>query len=125
MVSKRILVIDDEPTVRAIVQVCLSELGGYEVVEAASGSEGLLKAEEEHPDAIVLDLCMPGMDGVEVLQKLRASQATLSIPVVVLSAIATLATSTHTLKDKVADVIPKPFNPLTLSNQIAVACHWI
>jgi CheY-like chemotaxis protein len=124
MANKRILIIDDEPSIREIVHLCLREFGGYEVVEAASGQEGLLKAIEEHPDAIVLDLCMPEMDGIEVLQRLQAQSATLSIPVVVLSAIATLATPMQTLKDNVAEIIPKPFNPLTLSRQIATACHW-
>ncbi len=124
MANKRILIIDDEPLIREVIHLCLSEFGGYEVVEAASGSEGVLKAIEERPDAIVLDLCMPGMDGAEVLQQLQARPATLSIPVVILSAIATLATPAQTLCNSVADIIPKPFNPLTLSHQIAIACHW-
>lgn len=124
MANKRILIIDDEPAIRAAVHLCLREFGGYEVVEAASGLEGVRKAIEEHPDAIVLDMQMPEMNGMEVLQQLQLRQSTQSIPVIILSALTTLINAPHTLTDKVADIIPKPFDPLTLSDQIASACHW-
>lgn len=124
MANKRILIIDDEPTIRAVVHFCLRELGGYEVVEAASGAEGLLKAIDEHPDAIVLDIQMPGMNGIEVLQQLRSHQSTQFIPVIILSALATLMGTSNNITDTVADIIPKPFDPLTLSAQITSACRW-
>jgi CheY-like chemotaxis protein len=122
--SKRILVIDDEPSIREIVHLCLSEMGGYDVIEAESGSEGLSRAVNEHPDAIVLDLCMPQMDGMEVLRQLQACQATQQIPVILLSAIASLVNPYFMATQGVVTTISKPFNPLTLSGQVAAACRW-
>ena len=59
--SKRILIIEDEDHIREVVQICLQELGGWQVFEAASGREGLARVLEQLPDAIVLDLMMPGI----------------------------------------------------------------
>ena len=63
MTTKRILVIDDDDGVREIAQFCLEAAAGWEVLTAASGSEGLATAESEQPDAILLDVMMPDMDG--------------------------------------------------------------
>jgi CheY-like chemotaxis protein len=124
MLNKRILVIDDDPCIREILYACLSEVGNYEVIEAGSGRAGLTEAFRAHPDAIVLDLWMPQMDGMEVLQQLRACQATQMIPVVILSAIASLVDPDRLSRQGVVATILKPFNCLTLPNQIAAACHW-
>jgi CheY-like chemotaxis protein len=124
MLNKRILIIDDEPSIRDIVHLCLHELGGYDVIEAGSGQEGLHKAVNEHPDAIVLDMCMPQMDGMEVLRQLQACQATQTIPVVMLSAIASLVNPYYMATQGVVKTISKPFDPLTLSGQVAAASHW-
>lgn len=81
-----VLVVDDEPDLRAIIRLGF-ELDGFEVVTAANGFEGLSAARESPPDAIILDLMMPGMDGWEVLGRLKSDDSPLSeIPVVVLSA---------------------------------------
>ncbi len=61
MTTKRILVIDDEDDIREVVQLCLKTVGGWEVLTACSGDEGLTKAEAEQPDAILLDVMMPEM----------------------------------------------------------------
>jgi CheY-like chemotaxis protein len=124
MFSKRILIIDDEPCIREILYFCLSEVGSYEVIEAGSGQEGLLAACKQTPDAILLDLCMPQMDGMEVLRRLRNCQATKLIPVVILSAIVSLVEPDRLVKQGVVETILKPFNCLTLPNQIATACSW-
>lgn len=81
-VAKRILCIDDEPSMQLIVKTCLQTLGGWEVEIAESGAEGLVKAQELKPDAIILDVMMPGMDGVTCLQQLRLNAKTQAIPVV-------------------------------------------
>jgi CheY-like chemotaxis protein len=124
MVNKRILIIDDEPSIRSVVNLCLSEINDYEVIEAESGQEGLIKAVAEQPDAIVLDLCMPQMDGIEVLQRLKSCQSTRPIPVVILSAIAAVIDSSQISPQDVVKTIAKPFDPMTLGAQIATACHW-
>ena len=66
----KILVVDDEPRIRRIVEQSLRK-DAYRVIHAADGREGLQKAQEEHPDLIVLDLMMPEMDGFEVCRELR------------------------------------------------------
>lgn len=131
MSNKRILIIDDDPCIREVVHICLSEIGKYEVIEAGSGQEGLTEAFKEHPDAIVLDLCMPQMDGMEVLRQLRASQVTQMIPVILLSAqrstmksFAAAENSDRLSRQGIIETILKPFNCLTLPERIATACHW-
>src|SRR5581483_6207361 len=86
----KILVVDDEPDVLFTVKIAL-EVGGHEVIEAADGQEALMKV-WEYPDAIVLDLRLPDMDGSEVLQAIRAEPAISDIPVMCLSAHSSPAT---------------------------------
>jgi CheY-like chemotaxis protein len=123
--QKRILVIEDDAAICQVVQVSLSKFGGYDVLDALSGQAGLAIAEREHPDAILLDLGLPGMDGFEVLQQLQANPLTQSIPVVFLTANAAQVNRQVASPVGMVGVISKPFDVLTLSNQIAAACGWI
>ena len=86
----RILVIDDEAEVRDTVRMIL-RYDDYEVIEASSGPEGMALAEREAPDLVFLDIKMPGMDGLEVLQRLRAANE--DLPVVIVSAHGTVSTA--------------------------------
>jgi two-component system, NtrC family, nitrogen regulation response regulator NtrX len=86
----RILVIDDEPAIRDTVRMIL-EYDGHDVVLASSGAEGLQLAEREPPDLVFLDIKMPGMDGLEVLPRLRAAND--ALPIVMISAHGTAATA--------------------------------
>jgi two-component system nitrogen regulation response regulator NtrX len=88
--TPRILVIDDEPAIRDTMRMTL-EYEGYECLTAASGAEGLAVAERESPDLVFLDVKMPGLDGLETLGRLRASNETL--PVVMVSAHGTASTA--------------------------------
>ncbi|PSB11096.1 hypothetical protein C7B61_10980 [filamentous cyanobacterium CCP1] len=121
--SKRILIIEDEDHIREVVQICLQELGGWQVFEAASGREGLARVLEQLPDAIVLDLMMPGMDGFEFLKQLNCQPTTPTIPVVVLTAKLNVQQS-QLAQLGVVKTIAKPFNPLALPHQIADALGW-
>jgi len=85
MRKKRILVVDDEPEFVELVQMRL-EANNYEVIAAHDGEEALTKAEGEAPDLILLDVMMPGIDGFQVLRKLRRNPAMRDIPVVMLTA---------------------------------------
>lgn len=122
--SRRILLIEDEPDVRRVVQTCLEKLARWTVIPAASGEEGLLLAHTEKPEAIVLDIMMPGMDGYMFLSALLAKQETQSIPVVFLTAKAELPELCQYEVLGVKGTIPKPFNPLTLHRDIAAALGW-
>ena len=84
MPKPRILVIDDEAAIRDSLHMTL-EYEGYEVVGAATGQEGLALIRERQPSAVLLDLLMPGMDGFEVVEALRADPGTKSVPVVILT----------------------------------------
>ncbi len=122
--TKRILFIDDETHVRQIVKACLESLGGWNVLLAASGQEGLSKAVSEQPDAILLDLMMPEMDGLVLLKKLQANSVTQSIPVVFLTARKSLTEPQKFQELGVKGAIAKPFNSMTLVPQIANALGW-
>jgi two-component system alkaline phosphatase synthesis response regulator PhoP len=93
-VQKRILVVDDEPDFAAIVQGNL-EKEGFAVDVAYNGVEGLEKVKASPPDAIVLDVMMPELDGYQVCSKLKGDDAFCNIPVILLTAVASHVTSTR------------------------------
>jgi CheY-like chemotaxis protein len=76
MTAKQILIIDDEDDIRKLMQACLEIMGGWQVLTAKSGSEGLLLAQAAQPDAIILDVMMPEMDGTVTLEKLQENSLT-------------------------------------------------
>src|SRR5437762_5656577 len=106
MPKSRILVIDDEAAIRDSLKMTL-EYEGYEFIGAATGQEGLTLAERETPDLVLLDVKMPGMDGLEVLDRLRAMND--SLPVVVISGHGTIGTAVEATKKGAFDFIEKPF----------------
>ena len=106
----RILVVDDHPSVRALVRDVL-ELEGHEVVVAVDGYAALRAVAAERPDGVVLDVVMPGMDGHEVLARLRAMAGGLELPVVMLTASADDATAWRGWTGGVDVLLGKPFDP--------------
>jgi two-component system nitrogen regulation response regulator NtrX len=106
MPKTRILVIDDEAAIRDSLRMTL-EYEGYEFLGAATGQEGLALAERESPDLVLLDVKMPGMDGLEVLDRLRAANDT--VPVVVISGHGSISTAVDATKKGAFDFIEKPF----------------
>jgi len=106
MAKSRILVIDDEAAIRDSLRMTL-EYEGYEFIGAATGQEGLALAERESPDLVLLDVKMPGMDGLEVLDRLRSMND--GIPIVVISGHATISTAVEATKKGAFDFIEKPF----------------
>ncbi|MEO1095015.1 MAG: response regulator [Cyanobacteria bacterium J06638_28] len=121
MASKRILIIDDEADIREATQLCLEITGQWEVFKASSGGEGIAIAEAEAPDAILLDIMMPVMDGLTILQKLQDNIKTRQIPVIILTAKAQSSEQRQFSQLNVLSVITKPYDPLTLSDQIFAA----
>ena len=106
MPKTRILVIDDEAAIRDSLRMTL-EYEGYEFVGAATGQEGLVLAERDAPDLVLLDVKMPGMDGLEVLDRLHAMNE--ALPVVVISGHGTISTAVDATKKGAFDFIEKPF----------------
>ena len=114
----KVLIVGDEPDIRRIAKLGLSRVGKMEVVEATNGNEALARAKEDHPDAVLLDVMMPGLDGPSTLARLREDPATAAIPVVFLTAKA-IATEVDRLKALgAAGVLTKPFDPMTLAREL-------
>ncbi len=122
MLPRRILIIEDEDDIREVAQLTLEAVSGWQVSTAASASEGLAKAEIEQPEAILLDIMMPNMDGLATFRQLRANPATWHIPVILLTAKPTNVDQFAQIG--VAATIAKPFNPMSLAHQIATALGW-
>ena len=114
----KILVIDDEEDVRYVARVSLGRVGGMEVIEAASGQEGIEAARAERPDCILLDMMMPGMDGEETLLALRREPDTASIPVVFLTAVGATVEARRIRQLGAKGLILKPFDPMRLASTI-------
>src|SRR5918911_407064 len=106
MPKSRILVIDDEAAIRESLKMTL-EYEGYEFIGAATGQEGLALAERDAPDLVLLDVKMPGMDGIEVLERLRNMND--ALPVIVISGHGTISTAVEATKKGAFDFIEKPF----------------
>jgi CheY-like chemotaxis protein len=124
MNQKRILLIDDEETIQEVVQMGIEIEAGWQVAIASSGLQGIDLAQDQQPDAILLDVMMPDMDGISTLSNLKANTKTCSIPVIFLTA-KTQATEKDQLQSLgVVDVITKPFNSMTLASQIAKILQW-
>ena len=124
MIEKNILLIDDEETIQEVVQVGMEIEAGWQVVIASSGQEGITLAQKQQPDAILLDVMMPDMDGIATLSQLKANVKTRTIPVIFLTAKTQAAEKDQLHNLGVVDVITKPFNSMTLASQIAKILGW-
>jgi DNA-binding response OmpR family regulator len=112
-----VLVVDDDPVIVKLLQVNF-EMEGYRVLTATDGEQAVRRARDEHPDAVVLDVMMPGTDGLEVARRLRADPATRTLPIVLLSAKAQ-ASDIVAGKDLADEYVTKPFDPLDLLDRVA------
>ena len=110
----RVLVIDDEAAIRLLCRVNL-EAEGMQVLEAADGKTGLDLARNERPDAILLDVMMPGVDGWRVAEELLSEHVTRDIPIIFLTARAEFRDRARGLDIGGVDYITKPFNPIELA----------
>ncbi|HEX8451906.1 MAG TPA: response regulator [Longimicrobium sp.] len=122
--SRRVLVIDDEDDIREVAQLALEAVAGWEVSSASSGAEGLRLAAEHMPDAILLDVMMPEMDGPSTFRALRAQPATAEIPVILLTAKVQATDRTRFQDLGVNGVLTKPFDPMELARQIEEVLGW-
>ncbi len=124
MVAKRILVIDNEEYIQEVAQICLETVADWEVMIAGSGLEGITRAAAEQPDAILLDVMMPDLDGIATFQRLQASPTTAQIPVILLTAKVQASDRRRYTELGIKATIAKPFDPLSLASQVAAALGW-
>ncbi len=113
----RVLIIDDEAPIRLLCRVNL-EAEGIEVREAADGARGLELAGADPPDAIILDVMMPGLDGWAVAERLAGDPTTSRVPILFLTARADLRDRARALELGGVDYVTKPFNPLELARTV-------
>ena len=114
----RILVIDNEPDILEVVSIYFDE-GGYEVITAPDGTEGLALAEQHHPDVVLLDIRMPGLSGLDVLSLMRMRWPRL--PVIMLTAVVDVELAKGTLRRGSFDYVRKPFDLHHLHRRVAAA----
>jgi CheY-like chemotaxis protein len=124
ILSRRILIIDDEDDIREVAALSLETVADWQVLVANSGPQGLARAAESQPDAILLDVMMPGMDGPTTFRELRKNPQTAHIPVLLLTAKAQSADQRRFADLGVEAVLSKPFDPLRLAAQISQALGW-
>jgi CheY-like chemotaxis protein len=119
-VSAKILVVEDEPENRLLIGMVLTT-EGYQVIPAVDGADALARMAQELPDLILLDLMMPQMNGFEVLERLRADPATVSVPVIVLTALAQERDIERAVSSGAQGYVIKPFEPDELLKHISQA----
>ena len=122
--TRRLLVVDDEPDVRAVVRLSLEHVGGWRVVDVDGGLAGVEVARREPPDAVVLDVMMPGTDGPATFRLLQSDPRTADIPVVMLTARVDRADRDVWLAMGVRAVLAKPFDPVQLPAQLRHGLGW-
>lgn len=122
--QRRILIIDDEDDIRQVAAMSLETVAGWNVVTASSGAQGIRRAQAEHPDAILLDVMMPGMDGPSTFLELRKGPETAGIPVILLTAKVQGADQKRFANLGVSGVLFKPFDPMTLAQQMSETLGW-
>lgn len=122
--TRRILIVDDEQDIRDVVQASLEDFAGWETVTAQSGMEGLHKARTESLDAILLDVSMPDLDGFQFFEQFQKNAGASAIPVILLTAKVLPSDRRRFAQMGVAGVITKPFNPVTVWQQVSEILGW-
>ncbi|MEM6350261.1 MAG: response regulator [Cyanobacteria bacterium P01_D01_bin.14] len=121
---KHVLIIDDDADIREVAQLALETVGGWRVSVASSGPEGLDQMRSDAPDAALLDVMMPNMDGVEVFKAMQTEPKIQNIPVVFMTAKTQAADQQRFLALGAAGIITKPFKAMLLADQVASLLHW-
>jgi CheY-like chemotaxis protein len=124
MSTRRILIIDDEDDIREVASLSLESIAGWEIVSAACGAEGIEAARREHPDAILMDVMMPDMDGPTTFKELQKDPELAKIPVILLTAKVQGVDQRRFAGLGVTAVLFKPFDPITLADQMSEALGW-
>lgn len=124
MPRMRILLVDDDDGIREVAKASLELVGGYDVATASSGQQGVDISRVDPPDAILLDVMMPGLDGPGTFARLQGQAETKHVPVILLTAKTQEADRRRFAELGVAGFLAKPFNPMTLSREVAEILGW-
>lgn len=120
MKTKRVLIVDDETPLRALVRANL-EVDGLDVIEAVDGTEGINMMREAKPDLVLLDIMMPGKDGIEVLEEVAADPELRNIPIILLTAKGELEDMERGAELGARGHITKPFDPEQMVRTVKAA----
>jgi two-component system, OmpR family, response regulator len=115
---ERLTCVEDDPDIRSITEFALRDLGGFTLDVCASGPEAIERTPSFNPDLIILDVMMPGMDGIETLKRLREIPKLAKTPVVFMTAKAMKHEIDRYMALGAEEVIPKPFDPLVLPDRV-------
>ena len=115
--GKRILVVEDQEDNRRILRDLLTSVG-YEIIEALTGEEGVALAETGHPDLILMDIQLPGIDGYETTRRVRALPALRQVPIIAVTSYALSGDDVKAMEAGCTDYVPKPFSPRALLAKI-------
>ncbi|KPA21872.1 Phosphate regulon transcriptional regulatory protein PhoB [Shimia sp. SK013] len=115
---RKILHVEDDPDIREIAYLALAELGGFEVLQCASGMEAIEKAEAFLPDVFLLDMMMPGMTGVETIVAIRAQTSLVEVPAIFMTSKNIATEHQDEIRTLAVGAIQKPFDPVALPDQI-------
>ena len=121
---RRVLIIDDEDDIREVAALSLESVAGWEIATANSGAAGIERAKEFKPDAILMDVMMPGMDGPTTFRAMQQIPEVAQIPVLLLTAKVQGVDQRRFADLGVVAVLFKPFDPMTLAQQIATTLGW-
>ena len=122
--ERTILLVEDEDDIREVARASLELTRGWTVEDVDSGARGVERARELRPDAVVLDVMMPGLDGPATLERLRADEETREIPVIFMTAKVQAGERERLESLGVEGLIAKPFDPMTLGDRIAALLGW-
>jgi CheY-like chemotaxis protein len=121
---RRILIIDDEDDIREVAALSLEATAGWNILTASSGAAGIEIAAAEQPDAILMDVMMPGVDGPTTFAQMQQTSTIAHIPVLLLTAKVQGVDQRRFAGLGLAGILFKPFDPLTLAQQISDALGW-
>ena len=114
----KVLVVEDDRSIQMVLELVLTRMAKCSVVAASDGPEGLAKIQTEKPDIVLLDLMLPGMDGFEICQRVKADEATRLIPIIFLTAQPQPSFVARAMALGAAGYLVKPFDPVKIIDQI-------
>jgi two-component system, OmpR family, response regulator len=115
---EKVMMVDDDASIRKVAEICLSRVGKWQVEMVDSGTKALEAASRFKPDVILLDVMMPGMDGTETFKALKGNEATACTPIIFMTAKVQKQEVESYERLGAAGVITKPFDPMTLPDEI-------
>ena len=124
MIPPTILVVDDDENIRELTQLALETVSGWNIMTADGGYAAIEMCRTHHPDAVLMDMMMPDMDGLTTFEHLQADDSTRDIPVIMFTAKGRVGERQPWEDYPVRGMIAKPYNPMTLGQRVSEIMHW-